>query len=143
MKTLKNDIYIFRGSATKYNTNNTFKRFVGIQSFSTSPNVASEFTNSQRGCLIRMLVPKGTPVLYIGRKISMFPHEHEVILPPNGIYYKSKQNCDAGIYVKDFHTLNVLGMLTKYDLLPIVYVWSKKSLSKNYKFVKNKTYSKI
>ena len=148
---LNKEVFIYRGIRTQRETSEHLQRFSGIQSYSINPNSAFGFA-SRSGGVIRMKIQKNTPILYLG-SISEFPYEEEVLIPSNGIFYKLK-HCEKSTYISKFQVLyiklqqeencrekSVYGEKLKkkhVNLLPITYIWSKKSSAKNYKFVKNK-----
>ena len=134
----RQDMFVFRGNKTRdWNTSKeAFRRFGGFGSTSLSPFVANGFVSvvgvkKNERFVQRIKIQKGTPLLFVG-KISKYPHELEVLLPTNTIYYRHKL-CDSYYTEVD----QMLPLPTKMDVQLATAIWSKKSVSKMYPFIKN------
>lgn len=141
---IEKDIYVFRGIRTRRNTEDVMQRFNGFNSFSLDPQVGHNFSmmkGTTNGTVYRLLVQKGTPLLYLSN--SMIESEEEVLLPTGGIFYKPKLNCDGSIYIENVELLvnraniKVTKESTKIkkSILPMIYIWSKDALFKKFKFL--------
>jgi hypothetical protein len=132
----RHDMFVFRGNKTRdWNTSNkSFRRFGGFGSTSLSPIIANAFAlsgNENARFVQRIKIQKGTPMLFVG-KISKYPHEVEVILPTNLVYYRHKL-CDS--YYTRVSQSSPLP--SRMDVQLATAIWSKKSISKMYPFIKN------
>jgi len=137
---LSKDVFAFRGIRTRRNTTDVMQRFNGFNSFSLDPCVGEGF-RGLNGSVYRILIQKGTPLLYLSN--SKFPIEVEVLLPTNGIFYKQQHNCGSSVYIDNFEVLyqshnavdKKVKLLKGSSILPMTYIWSKNSLYKKYNFL--------
>ena len=132
----RQDMFVFRGNKTRdWNiSNKSFRRFGGFGSTSLSPLVANDFASGGKEnarFVQRIKIQKGTPLLFVG-KLSKYPHEAEVILPTNLVYYRHKL-CDS--YYTRVSQSPPLPL--RMDVQLATAIWSKKSISKMYPFIKN------
>ena len=141
---LTKNVYLFRGNEDMFGdlSRGDVQRFQGFASYSYDPFLALAFATkynnkSKTHWISRLMIPKGTPLLFLNMEsVSWFHKEGEVLLPDGGTYINTKLCGTQKLY--KFRYINPTNRSDEISFKTGWYVWGPRTSIQNSSLITNK-----